>query len=294
MIIWNASSSRTGKTLCTKVVHSLLTGRNIHYQNIGPNELTEELIDYTTTLQLNPLYIGSSDGAWWTELFRRNGVHLYFVRRDLRDSLISYMKLVKVDFNTALAAYYHAAMTYNQYDTLPANTCLKLSYEQDILNLPLLIVKLANFLGMIPTQAEIINITQQLYYPRVHKAISDQESTFFTIMEEYAKPPAGPAVLIEMWNNAVLRQYFIPTHQVTSDLINNGSVLTFEAQGATHTVILNLDSKTVRLVIPEGWQQGHISSPPNGGEWRQLLTPHQIAEMNALLGPFLDKWGYTV
>jgi hypothetical protein len=36
----------------------------------------------------------------------------------------------------------------------------------------------------------------------------------------------------------------------------------------------------MRLIIPEGWQ-------PSGGEWRHLLTPRQIAEMNTLLGAHL-------
>lgn len=155
MIIWRGAIPRSGGTVSEKVARFLLDRNGIAYEEIGHlqihklQQLSESgsLSDAAAESFRRQTYCGTHD-VFFSPVMARNFFRVLFVRRNFLDCLASYQRLGKTTFETLPGQAKKWAHIVVNMEQLPDETCLKLSYEDDVLNIRRLTGKIADFLDL--------------------------------------------------------------------------------------------------------------------------------------------------
>jgi hypothetical protein len=130
-IVWVASMPRTGSMWCLNVTRALLraAGRTVLPEHIPQHP--QQMMAHADTAAID-----SDPQRVWTLkthlLIRPDAARSIFIspRRDPRDALMSYMRFMRHDFETALPAVRTWRELLRHYDGFPANRLLRLDYRE--------------------------------------------------------------------------------------------------------------------------------------------------------------------
>jgi hypothetical protein len=169
MIIWRGAIPRSGGTVSEKVARFLLDRNGIAYQEIDYRQIQKlqrlseagSLSDAAAESFRKQTYCGAHD-IFFSSVMRRNFFRVLFVRRNFLDCLASYQRLGKTTFETLPPRVKTWAQVVVNMEQLPDETCLKLSYENDVLNIPRLTRRIADFLDL-PCDDETIELADQKF-----------------------------------------------------------------------------------------------------------------------------------
>ena len=175
-MVWIAGMARAGSMWTFNVTRALLRrdGRRVMPEQVPARE-------QATVALARTVLAGSDCGAAW--VFK---THLWFQplpprslfitpRRDARDTLISYMRFMRTDFDAALEAAVQNAGLHDFYAALPAGLRLAVDYR-DICHAPERVVAgIGHFLGLDLDAAACAKVAQEFDRTRVQRAISDHE-----------------------------------------------------------------------------------------------------------------------
>lgn|GEM_PF-4815478 len=328
MVVWRGSLSRCGGTVCQHIVEWIFLRHRITPVKIGLKDivriLTKPVRDYghygidLIDVELRELdsgcYLGVEDGCY-TDIFHLPYFFIHFVRRDLRPTILSHMRLTSIPFDAALEGLRTKMALYDKFEALPDERCLRLDYDRDILDLESGIRKLSGFVGLPITNNEVSEASELFSrnslkhrFGKEHKRVFRILSAF-EVAQDYTEPGIRhDHVILSIDHGGLCSTYHLP-YEVFSDeslgRVQQGELpfrLTVNLEGSSYNLITNQDPqrKTFRVSFGVkigsqtiGFQQHHISSEDHS-DWRELLTNEQLVRLNSVAMPFLDKYGYPV
>jgi hypothetical protein len=169
-LLWVASMPRTGSMWVFNVLREWFQR---HRFNVYPKVVPQSDSDMFEAAHVgmedddpNSIWILKVHSKLPTEAARSRFIS---PRRDPRDALISYMKFMQCDFDTALKAMRGSIQICDHYSSFPKNLCLPLEY-QSIVNTPAdTLADMLVFLGIEPSTDELLSTVGLFTREKVRK-----------------------------------------------------------------------------------------------------------------------------
>lgn len=284
MIIWRGALARTGGTVCLKIAEHMLQINGVDYNSVkiddifSDNELSLPHDRFGETL------IGGSDG-YYSPSFKQHPFHVIFVTRDLRDAFASNLKLTKKTFENNLGMLGSLIRLNLKFLDLPHERCLQLHYENDVIDLPNGCRKIARFLELDISEANIVEICQAFSQRAIAKRSEEEEQRFFDAVDHLEIPNDDMFQFTLLANNKT-RSISIPNSMYRLTEETGGSFIVEIPDHNQFTFATNTDG-SFRLKIEsvlgrsktDGFQQGHVSSKGTN-PWKSFFSIDQQEIIN--------------
>jgi len=190
---------------------------------------------------------------------------------------------------------------YERMEALPDQLCLKLSYKDDILNIPQLTHRIAAFLDLSVTETDIDMACERFTRSAVRTRMDALTQKLIRLIENSNAQADEPIIRIFLRsteNSPEHKKIKIPTryiknyNEIKLEKKTNKLTLSEDVFGMKADLILNKDGNTWRFKFHD-FQQNHVSNSDDPDAWRQQIPESLAKEWADFCRPFLLKYGYT-
>lgn len=314
MIIWRGAIARTGGTVCSKVIHFLLKRQNIKFKEFDPYDIfrlhelsieNHEAAENQLASYSNCVWVGGLD-AYYSPIMRLHPFRVVFVRRDLRASLASLYRLTKGNQKNYRAVLSSWISIYEGMESLPDSVCLKLSYQEDVLNIKRLTSRIASFIDIPCTEKDLEDASRQFDRNLVRESIERKgEKALAKIIMETPQTKNGKAIVLKITNP---HDYRIIPVVISENLVSNPDAILQSVQNKSWLqnielnimiedepvyLTMNQDRLSYRFVVGD-FHLNHISNTDDPDTWRKQIPKSQLQEWTLFCQDFLAKYNYEI
>jgi hypothetical protein len=317
IIVWRGAVARTGGTVCEAIIKHLFQQAGYTCKPIAINDLKswhergqtskdfQPILTYLETLQEGP-YLGGSD-CFFTPLFHSPVFRVVFVRRDLRQALASFRRMLQMPSSQIPAILDSWMYVYENCMTLPTEQCLVLDYDTEILSLLPAVRRLADFMGLSLSE-KCLEETATLYnrdsvrnrlHLRATNALECLRDLQTKIHDEFA------CIEIRVFDRKevfrIPKEAFDDTTQERSGKGQASTTLRITLpDGSSISLASNRDGRSFRLgptndigEQPVGhFHLDHVTS--TNQHWSTDFTQEECRQINHRLSAFLEKHGFEL
>jgi tetratricopeptide (TPR) repeat protein len=282
MLIWRGALPRTGGTVCINIAEYMLKLNDVDYKPVKLNDVFSNSKLTLPPERYGETLIGSGEG-FYSDALASEPFHTIFVARDIRDTFASWLKVTNLKFEDSLGSLEGWIQMNLKFLALPPERCLQLHYEEDVLELPNACKKIARFLGLEISDADITNICETFSKQAVGKHIDAEANKFFSAIE-LLEGNGNDNRQIVISSRGKSKTINIPKRmcsilgsgeQISGELPNFGSFkLQRNFDGTYH---LQINTIFLKKSQADAFNQGHITNPSS---WNVFFSAEQQELIN--------------